>query len=199
MSDSTHTPGLNVAQEIATGEVLITGLVGVKEYALIGSAMYLPPEQVNDVDFCILLNEGLDSCSFTSDLIGQDWGRCGDYDGVGGIWFAVRRDNLNFMVTHDAKFYANYRLSMEVCKALRLQSKEERIAVCKVIRDGLDADSARVQAGVYWTPKNLQAICFERDALRAEVERLRGALTGVLSSNPEGLSSNPRSALKGGA
>jgi hypothetical protein len=62
---------------------------------------------------------------------------CGDYDAEAGTWFAVRRGNLNLMVTHDRRWYEDYLLAMEVCKVLRLEHKDDRIAVCRVVRDKL--------------------------------------------------------------
>ena len=79
----------------------------------------------------------------------EGWGQCGDYDGVGGIWAAVRRENINLMVSHDPKFFADYKTAMEVCKAMKLKHKEDRIAVCQIVRDGKKAEDVFTHARIY--------------------------------------------------
>lgn len=137
---------MNVAEEIARGEALIRSLPHIAEFALIGSAMYLPDP--NDVDFAVLLDTSCehqnDAMSRASSMAGIDgWELCGDYDTATGAWCAVRKGNLNLMLTHDRKFYDGYKLAMEVCKVLRLTNKEDRMAVCRVVRDGIPADTVR--------------------------------------------------------
>jgi hypothetical protein len=138
---------MNIADEIDAGRAVIASLPAITDHALIGSAMYLP--QANDVDFAVLLMHG-DACTYVSDLAlkGDGWSHCGEeYDSAAGTWAAVRRGNLNLMVTHDRNFFEGYKLAMEVCKALRLTNKPDRIAVCKVVRDRMPADLVR--ASVY--------------------------------------------------
>lgn len=116
----------------------------VEAFALIGSAMYLPAEKVGDVDFAVLLKSGNDASLACAELVREhSFEPCGDYDAEAGTWFAVRRGNLNLMVTHDRRWYEDYLLAMEVCKVLRLEHKDDRIAVCRVVRDKLSADAVR--------------------------------------------------------
>lgn len=62
---------------------------------------------------------------------------------------AVRRENINLMVSHDPKFFADYKTAMEVCKALKLKHKEDRIAVCQIVRDGKKAEDVFTHARIY--------------------------------------------------
>jgi hypothetical protein len=147
-----HTPTqaqIDIAAEVEAGRTLIATLAGVEEFALIGSAMYLP--DANDVDFAVLITPELNAVDFASQMHQDGWGNCGEYDGVGGIWAAIRRNKLNLMVTHDAAFYKGYVTAMEVCKALGLRNKHERVAVCQIVRDGKTAE----EAWSYWTPRQM--------------------------------------------
>lgn len=129
-----------IAEEVAAGRALVGALAEVQAFALIGSALYLPDAQ--DVDFAVLINPTLNAIDYSSQMVRDGWGNCGEYDGVGGIWAAVRRGNLNLMVTHDPEFYKGYLTAMEVCKVLGLRNKHERVAVCQIVRDGKTAEEA---------------------------------------------------------
>ena len=140
-------PSINIEAEIAAGTMLIPTLPGVLDFALIGSAMYM--REANDVDFAVLIDPSRNAVDYAMGMHSEGWGQCGDYDGVGGIWAAVRRENINLMVSHDPKFFADYKTAMEVCKALKLKHKEDRIAVCQIVRDGKKAEDVFTHARIY--------------------------------------------------
>lgn len=129
---------MNIQEEIKIGEDLINTLWNVRDHALIGSAMYM--EDAKDVDFAILI-EG-DAIDYTIRLHDNGWGICGDYCTGTGNWAAVRKGNINFMITHSSKFFEGYKTAMEVCKALKLADKNDRIMVCQIVRDGHSAEMA---------------------------------------------------------
>lgn len=129
---------MNVKLEIEKGEALICALTSVKEFSLIGSAMYLPDPV--DVDFAVMLQPGFDAMQVAGDLMFSGWDQCGEYDTAEGEWCAVRKGNVNVMLTHNREFYNDYLCAMEVCKFLNLKDKQERIGVCKIVRDGLSAE-----------------------------------------------------------
>lgn len=136
-----------VKAAIAEGQRFLESFApAVRRHAIVGSALYLPDP--TDVDFVVELNT--DCFAWASDLLNsaQNWTVCGDYDTREGRWLAVRNGFVNLMLTHDPKFFDGYVLAMEVSKALNLQSKAERIAVCRVIRDGCPAYEARIAAGL---------------------------------------------------
>lgn len=141
---------MDTKAEIAAGEALIPTLPSVLDFALIGSASYLP--EAGDVDFAVLIDPAINAVDYASQMVTDGWGNCGEYDGVGGIWAAVRRENLNLMVTHDPKFFTDYKTAMEVCKALNLTHKQDRIAVCQIVRDGKKADEVMTHAELYGNP-----------------------------------------------
>ncbi len=140
---------MNVKDEIERGTALVRSMPAVTGFALIGSASYLP-EQAQDVDFAVMLADGQHAVDYCVALEPQGFTPCGQYDGVGGIWYAVRHGHVNLIVTHDRKFYDGYLLAMEVCKVLRLANKEDRIAVCQVVRDGMTADAVRPPLPESW-------------------------------------------------
>lgn len=132
---------IDIQAEINAGEALIQTLPAVKDFALIGSATYCADP--HDVDFAVLIDPAENAVDYTTRMQQDGWGNCGEYDGVGGIWAAVRREHLNLMVTHCPTFFDRYKAAMEVCKALRLEHKEDRIAVCQIVRDGKKAEEVR--------------------------------------------------------
>ena len=141
---------MDTKAEIAAGEAMIPTLPSVLDFALIGSASYLP--EAGDVDFAVLIDPAINAVDYAGQMANDGWGNCGGYDGVGGIWAAVRRENLNLMVTHDPKFFADYKTAMEVCKALNLTHKQDRIAVCQIVRDGKKADEVMTHSKLYGSP-----------------------------------------------
>lgn len=131
---------MTLAEEIKSGEEFVRTLPGVAEFSLIGSSMYLPDAQ--DIDYLLLVNDGRVGCDYAADLTNTGFQPCGEYDTAQGHWCAVRRDRLNIVITSDPEFYQRFKRAMEVCKALRLTNKDERVAVCRIVRDGWDADAA---------------------------------------------------------
>lgn len=138
---------MNVFETADLGRTLIAGLPHVAEFALIGSASYLLDAE--DVDFAVMLDIGENAFDYVDQLRSKGWSLCGgDYDTEGDTWAAVRCGDVNLMVTHSRPFFDGYLLATEVCKALKLQNKEERILVCKIVRDGLTAVQAFVRQGL---------------------------------------------------
>mgnify|MGYP001236544418 CR=1 FL=1 len=139
----------NLQATIDEGNAFLCTLSSVAAWRLIGSAQYLPADQVNDVDFAVLLQSELDPARYATNLQDTGWGKCSEYDQTTGLWFAVRRGDLNLMLTSDPGFYEKYLLAMEVCQGLRLAEKAQRVAVCAIVRDGLSAAEARNRAGLF--------------------------------------------------
>lgn len=110
----------------------------VDQFALIGSALYLP-EQAQDVDFAIMLKRPLLAHDMLTELEKEGWKMCGEYDTQEGLWYSVRKGDVNLMFTHHRPFYDGYVRAMEVCKYFKLGNKDDRIAVCAMVRDGKPA------------------------------------------------------------
>lgn len=139
---------MNVIREIADGAEVLARLPSVAAFALIGSAAYLPNPA--DVDFAVLLNLPASVSSgdyFDDHLKPLGFRACsGEYGAMGdGDWYAVRRGNLNLMVSTSETFYGGYIKAIEVCKLLNLTDKQDRIDVCQIVRDGLPASSIRME------------------------------------------------------
>lgn len=136
---------MDLEAEIASAKALLLGAPGIAKFALIGSATFMAAEEVADVDFAVLLKPGVRLTeaferTFTFD---EGWGPCSEYDTSAAFeWAAVRRENLNLMVSTSERFYDGYLRAMEVIKLLDLRNKADRIAVCAVVRDGIPAREA---------------------------------------------------------
>jgi hypothetical protein len=71
---------MDTKAEIDAGEALIPTLPNVLDFALIGSASYLP--EAGDVDFAVLIDPALNAVDYTGQMVQDGWGNCGEYDGV---------------------------------------------------------------------------------------------------------------------
>lgn len=127
---------MNIKEEIENGKTFISTLPNVLDSALIGSALYMA--DAKDVDFAILIDGN--AVDYATALTVKGFNLCSDYDVREGMWDSVRKGNLNLMITHSSEFFRGYKTAMEVCKALRLTNKADRIMVCQIVRDGLTAD-----------------------------------------------------------
>lgn len=131
-------------QEIVDADAYIQKLPGVIDCALIGSALYLP-ETANDLDFAVLLWPNKTPAEFCATLCNQGFSSCSKYAHmpVESDWLSVRNGMLNLMVTADREFFDGYVTAMQVCLALHLTEKRDRILVCKIVRDGMTAVQAK--------------------------------------------------------
>lgn len=136
---------MTLQEKIAKGTEIVKSLPGVKSWSLIGSAMYL--DTAKDVDFAVLLDWDQDPETYAMNLHEKGWGRCGDYDDVAG-WFSVRNAEFNLMITGTEDWFKRYVQAMHVCAALRLERKFDRVMVCRIVRDGFDAETARAHTAV---------------------------------------------------
>lgn len=133
-------------------------------FCVAGSALY--HEDPKDLDFLVLVKDGppalpaqsIDGYGFDDDqagtgfsgharwLFGTGWDTCsGEYDDQDDKWGAIRKDNVNLIVTVDPDWYARAKLANEVCVALKLQDKADRIVVYRVVLDGYDAEQANAR------------------------------------------------------
>lgn len=127
----------------------IASLPFVVRFAPIGSATYMPADQVGDIDFAVRLKMSQDATDYCREVLMAQHGfeDCADYDTTSGkvLWRAVRRGDLNLIVTTDGDWYERYLTATEVCKALRIADKAKRIAVCQIVRDGRTAEEVKVE------------------------------------------------------
>lgn len=133
---------MNISEEIKNAGEIVGTLPNVIDSALIGSAYYLP--NPTDIDIAILVDSPniwtYEYDNFiASGVPNEGWHRCSEYDkperGIQPTWTSVRRGNLNFMMTVSKEFFDGYVTAMEVCKALNLTEKTDRIKVCQIVRD----------------------------------------------------------------
>lgn len=128
---------------VVDGTTLLKKYKVVKKFQLVGSACYHPDPK--DVDFLVLL----DAKSFLTDgrwAFGADWHlNAGEYSDTDESWGSLRRGDLNLICTVDAEWYERAVVANEVCCALQLQDKGDRIVVYRVVRDKYNAEQARVR------------------------------------------------------
>lgn len=124
---------------IINAGIIVAGFKNILDYALIGSAAYL--EQINDVDIALLIEGNVFEWEAENCPI-PEYSRCGDYDKVADSakWTSVRKGFTNFMITNDRQFFEDYKTATEVCKALHLTEKSDRIKVCQIVRDKKKAE-----------------------------------------------------------
>lgn len=134
---------MDIEAEFKEAEEFVHTLPGLLACQRVGSATYLP-DIAADVDLCVLVaDKGGDHSVddyVMENLTPQGWSPCGEYDHdpnhPGVEWIAVRRGNANLMITCSREFYNGYEMATKLCRALRLMNKEDRIIVCRIVRDG---------------------------------------------------------------
>lgn len=118
----------------------------VEKFDIVGSSL-IEGVDPKDLDFLVLTNcsgflgaeDGNNACG----AFGNDWfPPAALYDGENDTWGTLRRANVNLIVTIDPEWYARALVANEVCVALSLQSKADRIVVYRVVRDGMTANLA---------------------------------------------------------
>jgi len=136
-----------VRKVCADAERFLGATTNVIDFGLIGSAAWLP--QPKDVDYIVLIEDSdergpdFSVTAFCNALLPQGFENCGDYEMAMNGWNAVRRDDLNLIVTAVEDSYHAYRKAMIVCQALNLTDKKDRRMVCRILRDDLSLDEAK--------------------------------------------------------
>jgi hypothetical protein len=130
-------------QETIETTQMLTAHAGVVSFCIVGSAIYHP--EPADVDFLVhVCGE-----TFISDArwaFGSDWTVLGGrYDNQNDKWGSIRKANVNLIVTTDGAWYERAKLANEVCVALKLMDKGDRIVAYRVIRDGYNAEQANAR------------------------------------------------------
>lgn len=166
---------LDIKATAAEAERIIAGLPRVLASRMIGSATYLPDP--SDVDYLVHVDT-----SWATEYVGAHLAafmNCGEYDTADGAWAAVRKGDLNIIVTTDAQFYNLFGRATEVCKALQLVHKDQRVAVCQIVRDGKTAEQVNVYSQhrdlLAWAYTKLAPIVFtdQDDAMMLDSIKLR--------------------------
>lgn len=110
---------------------------GLRDWALVGSAAWMPDPA--DIDFIVRIENPVGLYSYLTSLGWQDCDKIGVYE-MQGEWMAVRKGNINLLLTADRDWMTRMIQATEVCKYLRLTDKSQRVAVNQIIRDGKLAD-----------------------------------------------------------
>ena len=129
---------LTALQEYAA---TVAKATNVTRSQFVGSYL-IDPETAKDVDVLVLVSN---ACIVTDARwsFGKDWLLPdGEYDDRDDRWCAIRKGDLNLILTNDTDWYDRAALANEVCVALGLQDKGDRIVAYRVIRDGLSAAAA---------------------------------------------------------
>lgn len=121
----------------------------VLEHQLIGSIL-TDMDNAKDVDFLVLMRpKGEDEEPLMVSerwAFGPEFELCvGEYDIEDDKWCAIRRGALNLIITRDPEWFEGAATANEVCVALDLKSKEDRVMVYRVVRDGYSASEAKAR------------------------------------------------------
>lgn len=131
-------------QETIDTSAMLSSMKLVKKFAVVGSAL-IDEKSAADLDFLVLI----DANSFLTDgrwAFGTDWHLCaGEYSDTDDSWGAIRKGVVNLIVTVDPEWYSRALTANEVCVALKIADKGDRIVVYRVIRDGYDAAQAQAR------------------------------------------------------
>ena len=114
----------------------------------VGSSRYR--EDYNDLDIAVLLHEGIDVQAWADNYKAQGYTSCSHYadGGTDDEWTALRSSDLNLIAMTSVARYHKTLLADEVCKALDLKAKVDRIKVYHVVRDGASAEEAAVSSSL---------------------------------------------------
>lgn len=129
-------------KELAEASAWLSVHQHVACHTVVGSALYRDDAQ--DLDILVMLNaQYIDGIGlWVDEEIGEGWLNCGEYD-TDGEWLAVRKGIVNLIVTEDLVMYQKFNAASQVCKALALPDKEARMVIYRIVRDGMNADTAR--------------------------------------------------------
>lgn len=144
---------MNVLENVLQGTEYLSKCAAVKEFCLVGSAIYHP--EPKDVDFLVYIEQtpdpdlGYDALAARFLLDGPYWYTlANEYDDQTGQWCALRSStfkDINLILTVDKGWYDRAKLANEVCHALKLMDKGDRVVVYRVVRDGDNAEMANTK------------------------------------------------------
>jgi hypothetical protein len=109
-------------------------MAGVTHAEVLGSALFM--ENPRDIDIGVLVTDFQD---FMEARMEEGWEACGDYSMSGTDWGSIRKGDINLIVMSDPARMEAFHLAMQVCKYLNLTDKKDRVAVCQIVRDKVDA------------------------------------------------------------
>jgi hypothetical protein len=109
------------------------------DYQMIGSTYTLGTGR--DIDFAVLMPETF-SLLDQPEWLGEGWVREGADHYEGGAFASHRKGDTNIIMMNDCDLYQKFLTAMEVCKMLKLQTRRERVLVCRIVRDGMSAEQA---------------------------------------------------------
>lgn len=111
----------------------------IRDSRLVGSTYILGKGK--DIDYLFLVPDLYDT---QERLKGRNWadGLSLEYDGLGNF-FSARRGEINLLFVEDSDFYDKWLTSAEVCKALKLESRTDRVIVHRIIMDDMTAEKAK--------------------------------------------------------
>ena len=108
---------------------------------VLGSALFM--ENPNDIDIGVVVTNFQE---FTQARLEDGWETCGDYSMSGSDWGSIRKGEINLIVMADPDRMERFHLAMQVCKYLNLTEKADRVAVCQIVRDKVDAWQVNIPA-----------------------------------------------------
>lgn len=92
-----------------------------------------PPVTNTDIDFMFYTR---DMAKFEAHLLKQGWKRGGSGFETESNWIALRKDNLNYLLTDDNAYYEKFETATKLATKLNLLDKQQRITLFHFITEG---------------------------------------------------------------
>lgn len=106
------------------------------EYFATGSNVICnPPVTDTDLDFMIFTDE---YDAFVEYLTNNKWEFCGgeEYNYKDNNWCALRKGNLNYLITQDINHYTKFKEATELATKMNLLIKDQRVILFNYIMNG---------------------------------------------------------------
>lgn len=130
--------------EIDADEKVVAEIAHAAQTAIVGSVYILG--EGNDLDVLVRAEDANDAMDR---LETEGYRPTGNPSGEEDDFLTLRKGHINVIVTQSQEFFDNFLEAAEVCKLLKLTSKQDRIAVHRVLMDGESAEVARAVARQY--------------------------------------------------
>lgn len=103
----------------------------------------IPPVTDTDIDYLVLVKDLKEACDA---MLADGFVLCDQVyavteEGHTTRWCALRKGELNLIVQADLTLYVRSCAATELCRALNVKSKEDRIALFRAVKFGASADS----------------------------------------------------------
>ncbi len=134
----------------ATGYTMSMKIPGyIASYKTGSNYTVTPPVTTTDVDYLVLVKDIKEAMDW---LLADGYSLCEHQyaqdveTGATVQWFAVRKGVLNLIVQANVSLYFRSCAATELCRALNVKNKEDRIAIFRAVKFGVESVEGDVEA-----------------------------------------------------